>query len=63
MYISLPAAYLVSQLPSSGRFRAGFRSDDDYDDYSLDRDQEFDSLGFDDEEYDDYEVSCYLKKI
>jgi len=50
-------AYLVSQLPSSGRFRAGFRSDDDYDDYSLDRDQEFDTLGFDDEEYDDYEYS------
>ena len=53
----------MSQLPSSGRFRAGFRSDDDYEDYSLDRDQEFDSLGFDDEEYDDYEVSCYLKNI
>ena len=54
----------MSQLPSSGRFRAGFRSDNDYDDdYSLDRDQEFDSLGFDDEEYDDYEVSCYLKNI
>jgi len=50
-------AYLVSQLPSSGRFRAGFRSDDDYDDYSLDRDQEYDSLGFEDEEYDDYEYS------
>ena len=54
----------MSQLPSSGRFRAGFRSDDDYDDdYNLDRDQEFDSLGFDDEEYDDYEVSCYLENI
>merc|ERR1711972_450606 len=55
--ITYAAAYLVSQLPSSGRFRAGFRSDDDYDDYSLDRDQEYDSLGFDDEEYDDYEYS------
>jgi len=55
--IAYAAAYLVSQLPSSGRFRAGFRSDDDYDDYSLDRDQEYDSLGFDDEEYDDYEYS------
>jgi len=55
--IAYAAAYLVSQLPSSGSRRAGFRSDEYYDDsadYSLDRDHDSDIYAFegDDTDYD-----------
>jgi len=53
--IAYAAAYLVSQLPSSGQKRAGFRSDEYYDDdYSLDRDHDSDIYAFeeDDTDYD-----------
>ena len=57
---SLPssAAYLVSQLPSSSGKRAGFRSDEYYDDdYSLDRDHDSDIYAFEDDDTDyDYQV-------
>ena len=58
---SSSAAYLVSQLPSSGKYRAGFRSDkeyyDDIDDYTLDRDHDSDIYAFEDDDKDyDYQV-------
>lgn len=57
--IAYAAAYLVSQLPSSGRKRAGFRSDeyyDDHPDYSLDRDHDSDIYAFEGENADyDYQ--------
>jgi len=54
------SAYLVSQLPSSGKYRAGFRSDkeyyDDIDDYILDRDHDSDIYAFEDDDKDyDYQ--------
>jgi len=58
--IAYAAAYLVSQLPSSGKYRAGFRSDkeyyDDIDDYILDRDHDSDIYAFEDDDKDyDYQ--------
>jgi len=57
--IAYAAAYLVSQLPSSGKYRAGFRSDeyyDDIDDYSFDRDHDSDIYAFEDDDKDyDYQ--------
>lgn len=66
------AAYLVSQLPSSGKYRAGFRSDeyyDDIDDYSFDRDHDSDIYAFEDDDKDyDYQVGlasklCYFSSV
>ena len=56
--LSSSAAYLVSQIPSSGRKRAGFRSEEYYDDdYSLDRDHDSDMYAFEDDDKDyDYQV-------
>jgi len=55
--IAYAAAYLVSQIPSSGRKRAGFRSEEYYDDdYSLDRDHDSDMYAFEDDDKDyDYQ--------
>ena len=57
-FLSSSAAYLVSQLPSSGRKRAGFRSEEYYDeDYSLDRDHDSDMYAFEEDDKDyDYQV-------